>query len=131
MFNQVNTKKQGDVGLAAAIYYFTSNNYVVSVPLTDSQDYDLIVDDGTKISRVQAKTTSYKNESGNYFVSLTIKGGNRTSIGKIKLFNKSKVDLLYILTENKEEYIIPVLELPKSSVTLCEKYLKFKCKPTD
>ncbi len=33
MFNQVNTKKQGDVGLAAAIYYFISNNYVVSVPL--------------------------------------------------------------------------------------------------
>ena len=39
-----NSKKQGDWGLGRAIAYFTLKEYTVSVPLTESQDYDLIVD---------------------------------------------------------------------------------------
>jgi hypothetical protein len=37
-----NTKKQGDVGLA--IGWFTSQGHTVCVHLTDSQDYDLVVE---------------------------------------------------------------------------------------
>jgi HJR/Mrr/RecB family endonuclease len=61
MFDQANTKKQGDVGLGQAIAWFTRNSYTVSLPLTDSQDYDLIVDKDNVLYRVQVKTTSNKN----------------------------------------------------------------------
>ena len=40
-----NTKEQGNIGLGVAIQYFTQNLYTVSLPLNDSQDYDLIVED--------------------------------------------------------------------------------------
>lgn len=126
MFNQVNTKKQGDVGLGAAIAWFTANSWIVSIPLTDSQDYDLIVDEGLQPLRCQVKTTSHKTEYGIYEVSLTIKGGNRSGSGKIKKLDKSKVDLLFILTDQNDKYLIPVSEVGNSGMNLGIKYQKFK-----
>ena len=61
----MNTKKQGDIGLGQAIGYFTSLGFTVSVPLTDSQEYDLIVDNGFSLNRVQVKRCTYKRK-GNY-----------------------------------------------------------------
>lgn len=44
--NAINSKKQGDIGMCYAMAYFSKIGYTVSVPITDSQDYDLIVDNG-------------------------------------------------------------------------------------
>jgi hypothetical protein len=127
MYNQRNTKKQGDVGLGVAIGYFTEIGWTVCVPLTDSQDYDLVVDDGNHRIRVQIKTTTYKRNPGNYVVSLTVKGGNRTSVGKIKKFDKEAVDALFIATGDGGRYYIPIRELiPVSTVTLSTKYDRFR-----
>ena len=51
-----NSKKQGDAGLGQAIAYFTSQGYDVSLPLTDSADWDLIVEMESGLKRVQVKT---------------------------------------------------------------------------
>lgn len=126
MFTQANTKKQGDVGLGQAIAWFTRNSYTVSLPLTDSQDYDLIVDKDSLLHKVQVKTASYKNKYGTYEVSLTVKGGNRSGKNKIKLFDKSKVDLLFILTSDNEVYVIPSNEAGTSSINLGDKVSKYK-----
>lgn len=126
MFLKSNTKKQGDIGLGAAVAWFTSKLWTVAIPLTDSQDYDLIVDDGSKPLRCQVKTSSHKSEYGIYEVSLTVKGGNRSASGKIKKFDKSKVDLLFILTDDGNKYLIPSSEVGTSGLNLGEKYEKFK-----
>lgn len=66
MFNNAgNSKQQGDVGLGAAIGWFTSKGYTVCIPLTDSQDYDLVVETKGKLEKVQVKTTSSTKENGN------------------------------------------------------------------
>ena len=65
-----NTKKQGNWGLGQAIAYFTAKGLSVSIPLTDSQTYDLIVDDGTSLKRVQVKSSTNKCSSGAYAVEL-------------------------------------------------------------
>lgn len=124
--NFKNSKKQGDAGVGSAIQYFTGLGYTVCIPLTDSQDYDLIVDNGSKLDRVQVKTTSYKEVSGNFSVSLTVKGGNRSGTGKIKKINIDSIDSLFILTpENR--YYIPILDIGvKSGITLYNFYDKYK-----
>ena len=33
-------KEKGNTGLGIAIAYYTSNGYIVSIPLNDTQDYD-------------------------------------------------------------------------------------------
>jgi PD-(D/E)XK endonuclease len=126
MFNQDNSKKQGDVGVGQAIAWFTRNSYTVSIPLTDSQDYDLIVDKDNKLYRVQVKTASYKNEYGIYEVSLTVKGGNRSGTGRIKSLDKSKVDLLFILTSDNEVYVIPSDVVGVNSINLGKKVQGYK-----
>ena len=42
MLKWINSKRQGNIGIGAAIAWFTVHGYTVSIPLTDSQDYDLI-----------------------------------------------------------------------------------------
>jgi len=124
----MNTKKQGDVGLGKAIEFCTSLGWTVCLPLTDSQDYDFVVDDG-KMKRVQVKTSTYRRNR-NYEVSLTVKGGNRTSIGKIKIFDSTKVDYLFVYTADGSLYFIPSMTISnKHSITLSRKYDVWRVKP--
>lgn len=43
-----------------AIAYFTSNDYTVSIPLNDTQDYDLIIEKNNVLKTVQVKATGCK-----------------------------------------------------------------------
>lgn len=55
--NAINSKKQGDIGMCYAMAYYAKLGWTVSIPVTDSQDYDLVVDNGTRLFKVQVKTT--------------------------------------------------------------------------
>ncbi len=122
-----NTKKQGDMGLGAAIFYFTTIGQTVAIPLTDSQDYDLIVDIGNSLKKVQVKSCSFKRKY--YEVNLSIKGGNRTSKGTLKRFINTNCDYLFIITENLEKYLIPTKNLvAKCNLVLGPKYRKYLLK---
>jgi hypothetical protein len=111
---QRNTKKQGDVGMGVAIGYFASQGYTVCIPLTDSQDYDLVVDIDDKLQRVQVKTTTFRKNGpdGGYLASLRVCGHRhpKTGVYHAKDFNKKKVDYLFIVTGAGEQYFIPTTE---------------------
>lgn len=108
--------KQGNVGHA----YYSKLGYTISIPLTDSQDYDIIVDTGNTLLKVQ--TTTCRRDSGNYQLNLKVSG-----TGKVKTFDLNKCDLIFAMTEQFEFYSIPRSEISAaSSITLGEKYLPFK-----
>lgn len=44
-------KEKGNTGLGIAIAYYDSNGYTVSIPLNDTQDYDLIVDKDNNLKK--------------------------------------------------------------------------------
>lgn len=112
------------MGLGVAIGYFTKVGYTVGIPLTDSQDYDLIIDNGIQLGRVQVKTCNFKRRS--YEVNLSIKGGNRTSVGKVKKFDISNSDYLFIVTKDLDQYFIPTKELvAQYNLVLGPKYQKY------
>ncbi len=73
-----NSKKQGDAGLGQAIAYFTSKGYDVALPLTDSADWDLIVELEDGLKRVQVKTSSQLTETGIMKFNADVKGGNQS-----------------------------------------------------
>lgn len=125
--NAANSKKQGDIGMCYAIAYYSKLGYTVSIPVTDSQDYDIIVDTGNNLLKVQVKTTSCKSPHGIYQVALRTCGGNRSGSGKCKLFTDNSSDLLFVLTESGECYSIPTSEITTTtSINLGEKYLAYK-----
>ena len=104
--DQKNSKKQGDVGHGIAIGWFASNGYTVCIPLTDSQDYDLVVDNGNGLKKVQVKTTYYKSKYGVYQVNLKVCGGNKSS-STVKRFCQSFADYVFVVTEDGMKYLIP------------------------
>ena len=126
--NCKNTKTQGDIGLAIAIAEFVKMGWTVCVPLTDNQAYDLVIDDGISLKKVQVKTTRGRNREGTrWVVQLKTCGGNMTGHHKIKRFDPTMVGYLFIVTNDDQKYLIPCSSLTiGASLTLGKKYEQFK-----
>ena len=115
-------KEKGRAGMALAIAYFGANGYTVSIPLNDTQDYDLIVDKDDKLLTVQVKFTGTK-ENERYRVKLMTNGRNK-NYGTVK---DSSVDILFVVTSNKDTYLIPKEVITQvSNVRLTDMYDKYK-----
>ena len=118
-------KEKGNTSLGIAIAYYTSNGYIVSIPLNDTQDYDLIVDKDKIIKRVQVKSTACKTKHGNYQVALKSCGGTKGETYKTVI--ETNIDELFILTEDLGIYILPITEVNnKSTLNICSKYNKYR-----
>jgi len=96
-----NSHAQGNIGLGYAIAWFTSQNHTVSIPLNDSQEYDLLVDFSGDIKKIQVKTVKTLRATGTYKVEL------RTKSTQTKYFTSSQVDYLFALTSDGSQYLIP------------------------
>jgi hypothetical protein len=115
-----NPRIQGEIGLADAIGWFVAAGYRVCIPLADNQEYDLVVQGGADapLERVQVKTCTRLDPRGAFQVQLDTHGGNRSG-QTTKEFDASLVDLVYILTDRRERYLIPSGEIPvRHSITL-------------
>ena len=93
------TQRKGDIATARAIFTFTSMGFDVSIPMTESAPYDLIVDDGERIVRVQCKYM----------------GGNQVDLRRIhsnaqgyvvKRTAAGAYDWLYVLKADGTEYLL-------------------------
>lgn len=121
-----NSKKQGDAGLGVAIGWFTGQGYTTLIPLTDSQDYDLVVDMEGKLCKIQVKTTTCIVK-GHYYVGISVKGGNRSGLSKLKKFDNSESDYLFIVTGAGVRYLIPTAGITaKHTISLTMSYDKYK-----
>lgn len=118
-------KEKGNTSLGIAIAYYASNGYTVSIPLNDTQDYDLIVDRDNLIKRVQVKSTGCKTKYGSYQVALKSCGGTKGETYKTVI--DTSIDELFIVTEDIGLYILPIEELKnKSTLNICNKYEKYR-----
>lgn len=55
------TQRKGDLAVAIAIAWFTSNGYGVLLPISESAPYDLAVDDGKRLYKIQVKYSKNKD----------------------------------------------------------------------
>lgn len=121
-FSRFNSKKQGDMEVGATIEFFSSRGNTVCFPLSDSQAFDLVIEENNVLKRVQVKTSSGKSPNGNYIVHLETRGGNK-SRSTTKHFDKSKVEYVFILTEEGVKYLIPSINInAKAGITLGKDY---------
>jgi hypothetical protein len=119
---RANPREQGLLGLVDAIAFIGSRGLSVSLPLIDSQRYDLIVDDGERLQRVQVKTTTQRNRRGHFMVQVCTRGGNR-SFHTTKYFDPDSCELLYVLTDAGTRYLIPTGAIvSRTTVTLNARY---------
>ena len=58
----MNSSRKGDESEATVISELMKLGYSVSIPFGDSNRYDLIVDDGETLKKIQVKTANYKGD---------------------------------------------------------------------
>lgn len=116
MHHRMNTKKKGDKGVGRAICAFTGCGWTVCIPITDSQDYDLVVDiPSLGLQRVQVKYTAMRNSCDSHVVQLGIRGGTKGSIWKRP--EDLVFDFLFIATDTGTDWLIPRTSV-KSSISV-------------
>lgn len=125
MFDECdNSRKQGEIGVGRAIYCLLKKGCVVSIPIADNQDYDLVAEISGELKKIQVKTTRFKR-TGAYVVALATSGGNRSGT-TVKTFDQSSCDFLFVLTEEGTSYLVPRGEITqKRSISLTEEWDKY------
>lgn len=101
-------KDKGRAGLSLAIAYFGSNGYTVSLPINDTQWYDLVVEKDDIFQSVQCKFTGSQDNT----ISLKSMGGTNGRVYDSIL--NHPVDLLFCADKDKNLYLIPMDELRKA-----------------
>lgn len=111
-FNFRNSKAQGDHGVLKAMEYYSSKGYLLSLPFGDNLKYDLLVDDGKKIYRIQCKTSTFesKHKTG-YVVRLATAGGNRSWNKVISTITEDQADFVFIWCADETLWEIPVKDI--------------------
>ena len=97
------------MGVGRAIAFYSAQGYAVFVPVSDISRYDLIVDTGEELLRVEVKTTRQSNND----VGLRTLGGNQSWNGEVKRISSSDCDVVFIVNLNtgtEREFLAKDLE---------------------
>lgn len=92
-----------------AINYFTLQGYTVSIPMNDTQWYDLIIEKNGKFETVQCKATQTENNQ----IDFRSTGGTKGTVYD-NLLNHSELDWLFCVNKDLEMWLIPVKEITTS-----------------
>lgn len=104
------TQRKGDRATSQALASFTALGWDVSVPFTESAAYDLIVDDGFGLHRVQCKYTSGRE--------VNLRRVHSNSQGYVvKKSAADAYDWLYVLRSDGTEFLFKRCFGGRNSVT--------------
>lgn len=103
----MDNKQKGSLAVASAISYFVSSGYTVSIPLSDTAKYDLVVERKGSFQAVQCKYAGYERRPGIFSAPLYVSGGNRSAGNRRIKYQVNDFDLLFILCPNGNMYAIP------------------------
>src|SRR5215467_1759420 len=87
----LNTKRQGAIGVGHAIAHYSACGFAVFVPVAAIARYDLLVDTGERILRVEVKTTRQTDGE----IDLRTRGGNRSWNGEVKRLSALDCDVVF------------------------------------
>ncbi len=110
------TQRKGDIAVSQAIASFTKMGLDVSIPLTESASYDLILDVNNKLKRIQVKFCSGKH--------VDLRRIHSNSKGYVvKKVQNHVYDWLYVLKLDGSEYLIKKCLINRRAIKLTDEYL--------
>lgn len=99
-------KQTERIGLSMAINYFTCKGYTISIPLNDTQWYDLIIEKDGKFETVQCKATQTQSDK----IDFRSTGGTKGTIYD-NLLNHSELDWLFCVNKDLNMWLIPIKDI--------------------
>ncbi|HEX6623414.1 MAG TPA: group I intron-associated PD-(D/E)XK endonuclease [Pyrinomonadaceae bacterium] len=107
------TGEKGNLSEARTLAAFVAAGYLVSLPFGSGHKYDFVVDDSTRLLRVQCKTGRIKN--GVLLFNAYSQSGN----GSVKMSYRGLADLFAVLNpDDGNVYLVPVDEVGVTDVSL-------------
>lgn len=107
------TGEKGNLSEAKILAALVAAGYFVSVPFGSGHKYDFVIDDSTRLFRVQCKTGRLKN--GVLLFNAYSQSGN----GAVKMGYRGLADLFAVLNpEDDRVYLVPVGEVGVTEVSL-------------
>jgi hypothetical protein len=107
----INRRRQGDLGEASAIEWFSRLGATVFIPFGHSPDVDLVVQLDGRLLRIQVKTSTQFAETpdghARRVVALRTCGGNQSWSGVAKQIDPADLDFLFVLTGDGRRWLIP------------------------
>jgi len=109
----LNKKAKGEYTEALFIPKFISMGYSISIPFGNNQRYDMILDDGVRLIKIQCKT-AWPTKGGITFSASSCNGWSIT-----KKSYRGQVDFFAIYSpELHKFYLVPVNDVPTNCVLL-------------
>jgi hypothetical protein len=104
------TQRKGDIAVTDAISTFTKLGMDVAIPITESAAYDIIVDDGGQLFKVQVRYNKSKE--------VELRRIHSNSNGYVvKKTKKHAYDWLYVLKPSGEKFLLKKCYDNRRSVT--------------
>ena len=104
------TQKKGDTAVTQAIFLFTKMGFDVLLPVTESAPYDLVVDSGSELKKVQVRYTSSEQ--------VDLRRIHSNSMGYVvKKTKPHAYDWLFVST-NSDSYLVKECLHGRRSVSL-------------
>ena len=94
----MNSKTKGNLGEIAVAHEFMKWGCTVSFPFGDNARYDLVIDDGKALKRVQVKYTDCKSEN-NSWVCRCVSSKNHTTNKKLDKYTNDVDIMAYYISE--------------------------------
>ncbi|MEA2719266.1 MAG: hypothetical protein QOJ39_1130 [Candidatus Eremiobacteraeota bacterium] len=111
-----NTKATGDISEARVLAALVEAGYWVSRPFGENQRYDLVIDDGVALSRVQVKTGRLR--AGVIVFNCCSTHGHRRSAVTTRPYT-GQIELLAVYCpETEKVYLLPEADLTRSKIQL-------------
>lgn len=118
---EINRKQIGRIGLSMAINYFTCQGYTISLPINDTQWYDLVVEKDGKFETVQCKATNTEEGA----IDFRSTGGTKGTVYD-NLLNHSELDWLFCVDKDYNMWLIPMRDIS----TLTQKQISLRTEST-
>lgn len=112
-------KQTGRIGLSMAINYFTIQGYTISLPMNDTQWYDLIIEKDGIFETVQCKATETEESTIDFRSTGGTKGSEYDNI------HNHKIDYLFCVNKDLNMWLIPVKDLSE-----VKKSIRLRTEPT-
>ena len=114
-------KQTGRVGLSMAINYFTIQGYTVSLPMNDTQWYDLIIEKDGIFETVQCKATETKDDIIDFRSTGGTKGKEYDNVNNYQ----DKLTYLFCVNKDLNMWLIPLKDLKE-----VKKSIRLRTEPT-
>lgn len=103
----MNTKQLGNIAIGKAIAYFSARGITVSIPLNDSQSYDLVIDMDGVLKKVQVKYTAQYSSASKPTFTVGLRSISGTTRKQYSGVTSLSCDILFVCCGNDLMYSIP------------------------